>query len=148
MSISLPTHSLRRATVSLPHASSQYQQVRHATLLRRPRRPYTFTQLLTLSDGSTILHRTTSPVPVYRSQKDSRNNPMWNPTSKALRNAEDDESGRLRAFRERFGRGWDAGNNDDNGLDSATEDEDSLMDLITGFGRDTGGAAGRGEKEA
>ena len=26
----------------------------------------------------------------------------------SLRNKEEDEAGRLRAFRERFGRGWDA----------------------------------------
>ncbi|OMP85882.1 54S ribosomal protein L36, mitochondrial [Diplodia seriata] len=83
-------------------------QCRHATLLRRPKRPYTFTQLITLSDGSTYLHRTTSPAPVYRSTKDIRNHPLWNPSSQKLMNVEEDEAGRLRAFRARFGRGWDS----------------------------------------
>lgn len=80
----------------------------NATLLRRPKRPYTFTQLVTLSDGSTFIHRTTSPMPVYKSNKDMRNTMMWNPSSQKLLNVEEDEAGRLRAFRERFGRGWDS----------------------------------------
>lgn len=84
------------------------QQVRHATLLKRPKRPYTFTQLITLSDGSSFLHRTTSPQPVYKSTKDIKNTALWNPSSQKLLNVEEDEAGRLRAFRERFGRGWDA----------------------------------------
>lgn len=83
-------------------------QVRHASLLRRPKRPYTFTQLVTLSDGSTFVQRTTSPQPVYRSTKDVRNSPLWNPTSEKLLNVEEDEAGRLKRFRGRFGRGWDA----------------------------------------
>lgn len=84
------------------------QQVRHATLIKRHKRPYTFTQLVTLSDGSAFLHRTTSPAPIHRSNKDVRNSIMWNPSSKKLLNVEEDEAGRLRAFRARFGRGWDA----------------------------------------
>jgi hypothetical protein len=93
---------------SLRIASSSTQQVRHASLMRRPKRPYTFTQLVTLSDGSTFVQRTTSPQPVYRSTKDVRNNPMWNPSSQKLLNIEEDEAGRLKRFRGRFGRGWDA----------------------------------------
>ncbi|ORY11977.1 hypothetical protein BCR34DRAFT_564336 [Clohesyomyces aquaticus] len=89
------------------HPSTRYQ-TRHATLLRRPKRPYTFTQLVTLSDGSTFLHRTTSPVPVYKSTKDNRNTPLWNPSSQKLLNVEEDEAGKLRRFRDKFGRGWDA----------------------------------------
>ena len=83
-------------------------QIRHASLLRRPKRPYTFTQMITLSDGSTYLHRTTSPTPIYRSTKDTKNNPLWNPSSQKLANVEEDEAGRLKRFRGRFGRGWDA----------------------------------------
>ncbi|KAK2808100.1 hypothetical protein FQN50_005018 [Emmonsiellopsis sp. PD_5] len=99
------THSL-----STPPATTTFicTQCRHATLLRRPKRPYTFTQLITLSDGSTFTHRTTSPVPVYRSTRDTRNAPLWNPSSEKLRNVEEDEAGRLAAFRSKFGRGWDA----------------------------------------
>lgn len=92
-------------TIRTPHITLQ---VRHATLLRRPKRPYQFTQLVTLSDGSTFTHRTTSPQAVYKSVKDVRNAPMWNPSSERLNNIEEDEAGRLARFRERFGRGWDA----------------------------------------
>lgn len=98
--------SLRRT--SLSHISHASQQIRHASLLRRPKRPYTFTQLVTLSDGSTFTQRTTSPIPVYRSTKDVRNSPLWNPSSQKLLNIEEDEAGRLKRFRGRFGRGWDA----------------------------------------
>lgn len=52
--------------------------------------------------------RTTSPVPVYRSTRDTRNSPLWNPSSKELANVEDDEAGRLAGFRARFGIGFDA----------------------------------------
>lgn len=83
-------------------------QCRHARLIRRPKRPYTFTQLITLSDGSAYTIRTTSPLPVYRSTRDTRNSPLWNPSSKALANVESDEAGRLAAFRARFGRSYDA----------------------------------------
>lgn len=82
---------------------------RNARLLRRPKRPYTFTQLVTLSDGSAFTLRTTSPQPVYRSTRDTRNAPLWNPSSKDLLNVEEDEAGRLAGFRARFGRGFDAG---------------------------------------
>lgn len=83
-------------------------QCRNATLLRRPKRPYTFTQLIALSDGSTFTHRTTSPQAVYRSTRDTRNALLWNPSSEKLLNLEDDEAGRLAAFRSRYGRGWDS----------------------------------------
>lgn len=98
----------------LPHTTK-----RNATLIPRPHRPYQFSQLLTLSDGSTFVHRTTSPLPVYRSGRDARNNPLWNPSNKKLANVEEDEAGRLRAFRRRFGRGWDAEAVDEEGGQSA-----------------------------
>jgi len=90
------------------HQCALRQQIRHASLLRRPKRPYTFTQLITLSDGSSFLHRTTSPQPLYRSTKDTKNNALWNPSSHKLLNVEEDEAGRLKRFRRRFGRGFDA----------------------------------------
>src|SRR5690606_25779950 len=68
-------------------------QVRHATFVPRPRRPYQFTQLVQLSDGSTFTVRTTSPVALYRSAKDSRNHVLWQPSEKSLRNVEVDEAG-------------------------------------------------------
>ncbi|KAL8708201.1 MAG: hypothetical protein Q9220_006871 [cf. Caloplaca sp. 1 TL-2023] len=126
-----------------------HQQVRNATLIRRPKRPYTFTQLVTLSDGSTFTHRTTSPAPVYKSTKDTRNTALWNPSSQKLLNVEADEAGKLRAFRERFGRGWDAEtmNKRDEETGEIQEgkdqgDEDNLLDLISGYGNE---AAEKGE---
>lgn len=142
-------------------------QIRHASLLRRPKRPYTFTQLITLSDGSTFTHRTTSPVPVYRSTKDTKNSPLWNPSSQKLLNIEEDEAGRLKRFRGRFGRGWDAealntgeevdvtvamvhyrhyansrqAREGEEGLDES-QSEESLLDLISGYGQD---AAAKGD---
>src|SRR5690348_11275232 len=68
-------------------------QVRHATLLKRPKRPYTFTQLITLSDGSAFTVRTTNPQAVYKSAKDIRNAALWNPSSQKLLNVEEDEAG-------------------------------------------------------
>jgi hypothetical protein len=82
-------------------------QVRHATFVPRSRRPYQFTQLVQLSDGSTFTVRTTSPLALYKSAKDSRNHILWQPTEKSLRNVEVDEAGKLAAFRERYGTSWD-----------------------------------------
>ncbi|RMZ91865.1 hypothetical protein DV736_g887, partial [Chaetothyriales sp. CBS 134916] len=84
------------------------QPCRHARLLRRPKRPYTFTQLVTLSDGSAFLQRTCSPLPVHRSTRDTRNTPLWNPSSRELLSIEDDEAGRLAGFRARFGGSFDS----------------------------------------
>ena len=53
----------------------------------------------------------------------------------SLRNVEEDEAGRLRAFRMRFGRGWDAEatSEEEEGKDGKGEEaEESLMDLISG----------------
>lgn len=55
---------------------------------------------------------------------------------------EADEAGRLRAFREKFGRGWDAERMDVEDEEGGEQiKEESLMDLITGFG------GAEGEKE-
>ncbi|KAF2084523.1 hypothetical protein K490DRAFT_5593, partial [Saccharata proteae CBS 121410] len=117
-------------------------QCRHATIIRRPKRPYTFTQLVTLSDGSTFLHRTTSPQPVLKSTKDMRNSPLWNPSSQKLLNVEEDEAGKLKGFRKKFGRGWDAetleGQEEarvgEEGL-KPSEKEESMLDLISEYGK-------------
>jgi ribosomal protein L31 len=110
-------------------------QVRHATLLRRPRRPWTFTNLTILSDGSTYVSRTTSPKAVVTSTKDIRNHPLWNPSEARFKNVEEDEAGRLRKFRERFGTGFDALT--DSEVDGAESKpratgQDDLTDLIEG----------------
>lgn len=108
MSAALSTPVRRVSSLPPPLRPVSHQQCRHASLIRRPKRPYTFTQLITLSDGSTFVHRTTNPVAVIKSTKDIRSSPLWNPSSQKLLNVEEDEAGRLRAFRARFGRGWDA----------------------------------------
>ncbi|OAL31140.1 hypothetical protein AYO20_08375 [Fonsecaea nubica] len=112
MSVALRPVLRPNSLPSLPSAtpSTTYicQACRHARLIKRPKRPYTFTQLVTLSDGSAFTMRTTSPIPVYRSTRDTRNSPLWNPTSKELLNVEDDESGRLASFRARFGTSFDS----------------------------------------
>lgn len=98
-------------TTSIPATSKPTTYICHscrqARLLKRPKRPYTFTQLVTLSDGSAYTTRTTSPVPVYRSSRDTRNAPLWNPSSKELLSVEEDEAGRLAGFRARFGASYD-----------------------------------------
>jgi hypothetical protein len=99
--------ALRALRQSIQPQVRQTTQVRHATLLKRPKRPYTFTQLITLSDGSSFTLRTTNPQPVYKSAKDIRNAPLWHPSSQKLLNVEEDEAGKLAAFRAKFGRGWD-----------------------------------------
>lgn len=147
--------SLQRISLD-PISKSQisHQQLRHATLIRRPKRPYTFTQLVTLSDGSTYTHRTTSPAPVYQSTKDTRNTALWNPSSQKLMNVEADEAGRLRAFRDRFGRGWDAEKmvtrDEETGEvkeSQEAEGEDNLMDLISGYRKTARVDAGADSRE-
>jgi hypothetical protein len=82
----------------------------------------------------------------------------------SLRNVEEDEAGRLRAFREKFGRGWDAdttgseeGADGVAGQDGEEAAEDSLMDLISGYSNSDdpamrwekstmGSSKGKGEK--
>ena len=168
--MALPT-PLRPTKPSLPATSVSYQQIRHATLLRRPKRPYTFTQLMILSDGSTYTHRTTSPSPVYKSQKDSRNTLLWNPSSKRILSVRAEDAAPLKAFKEKYGQGWDA--SDDaagKGKDGETIGQDggrsggqkggkarskaetnNLLDMIGGYGREAeskGEAAGvREEKQ-
>ncbi|KAL6863302.1 hypothetical protein ACO1O0_003549 [Amphichorda felina] len=119
--------------------TSSASQVRHATFIRRPRRPYTFTQLVQLSDGSSYTVRTTSPQPLYRAAKDSRNSLLWQPSEKSLRNVELDEAGKLAAFRERFGRAFDqqqqAGEADQQGQ-AAQEQHDDYADLISSYAPD------------
>ena len=122
----LPSTLLRRPSVALgslptpshlPHTPLPSQQppaclssqVRHATYVLRSRRPYQFTQLVQQSDGSTFTVRTTSPVALYKADKDTRNHILWQPTNKSLRNVEVDEAGKLAAFRGRYGAGWDLG---------------------------------------
>jgi hypothetical protein len=75
-----------------------------------------------LSDGSTFTVRTTSPAALYKSNKDTRNHILWQPSDKTLRNVESDEAGKLAAFRGRFGRGWDTEGTAAEGDAPATEE--------------------------
>lgn len=109
------------------------QQIRHATFIPRARRPYTFTQLVQLSDGSTYTMRTTSPAPMYRAVKDTRNTLLWQPSEKSLRNVELDEAGKLAAFRDRFGRGFDASAADGGAGAEDKNADDDFADLMAGY---------------
>ncbi|WPG97392.1 Hypothetical protein R9X50_00016700 [Acrodontium crateriforme] len=148
----LSTSQLRPTCSRCTAALKQHTQQRNASLLRRPKKPYTFTQLITLSDGSTFTHRTTSPQAVYRSTKDVKNSMLWNPSSQKLLNIEEDEAGRLRRFRRRFGRGFDAETTSDGeetaaGQENQQSTEDSLMDLISGYGQDSASSKGSEAKK-
>lgn len=80
---------------------------------------------------------------------------MWNPSSQKLSNQEQDEAGRLAAFRLRFGRRFDAVDVETGGdkkaegkkgevegkeqlqlQEEVNEEDENLLDLITGFGQD------------
>ena len=66
-------------------------------------------------------------------------------------NVEADDAGRLRAFRQRFGRGWDARtvteketeDKEQDGGEFEEEQDGDLLDLITGYGQEAekGGTA-------
>lgn len=161
LSRSLPssTSALLSSSTSRPTASriarQTTQQVRHATEVIRPKRPYTFTQIVQLSDGSTYTTRSTSPVPVHRSTKDTRNHLTWQPSEVSLKNVEVDEAGKLASFRGRFGDMYDlpdepeaadasgaaaaAGGRNADGKDTGKDDGasvDSLSDLMATYVRD------------
>lgn len=75
--------------------------------------------------------RTTSPQPVYRSTRDTRNAPLWNPSSKELTNVEEDEAGRLASFRAKYGRMFDLQKGAEEGEEVAevqTEEEPASPD--------------------
>lgn len=128
------------------------QQVRHATEVVRPKRPYTFTQIVQLSDGSTYTTRSTSPAPVHRSTKDTRNHLTWQPSEVSLKNVELDEAGKLASFRGRFGTMYDladepdaadasaaaAGAGGKDGKEAGKDDGalDNLSDLMATYVRD------------
>lgn len=115
---------------------------------------------MTLSDGSTYTQRTTSPQSLYKTTKDTRNSLLWNPSSQKLLNVEEDEAGRLKRFRGRFGRGWDSevldageeARDGEEGIqkgEGAAAQEESLLDLISGYGQEAekkGEAKGKRER--
>ncbi|PHH90369.1 hypothetical protein CDD83_3855 [Cordyceps sp. RAO-2017] len=145
MALAAPPAAATAARLSIRASMIPTQQIRRANFIRRPRRPYVFTQLVQLSDGSTYTMRTTSPAPIYRATKDTRNTLLWRPDEKALRNVELDEAGRLAAFRGRFGRGFDAvraaddADSADAGTADAADADQGYSDLISDYApEDTG----------
>jgi Ribosomal protein L31p len=127
---SRPRLSPSAASTCLAPSQASAGQTRHATYVHRPRRPYTFTQLVQLSDGSTFTVRSTSPLALHRCDKDSRNTLLWQPSEKSLQNIEQDEAGKLAAFRQRFGTGFDL-----------------AADTVTRLGK-KGGSGARDRREA
>jgi len=87
--------------------------------------------------------RTSSPLAMYKSTKDTRNHLTWQPSDKSLKSVEVDEAGKLAAFRGRFGRGFDleAEPEEDTDLAAAAggarqaSSGDALGDLISGYVR-------------
>ncbi|XXG99612.1 hypothetical protein Hte_005953 [Hypoxylon texense] len=150
-----PTSLLSLSSSALPlppppsHTPLSRTPSRAASIIRRPRRPYTFTQLVVQTDGSTYTHRTTAPAALYRSAKDTLNHVLWQPSNRTLRNVEVDEAGKLAAFRGRFGRGWDAEKTAAAGDDDAAVTASQMERLEAAAAADEGqdvadGAAGAG----
>ncbi|RDA90972.1 hypothetical protein CP533_3092 [Ophiocordyceps camponoti-saundersi (nom. inval.)] len=111
------------------------QQTRHANFIHRPRRPYIFTQMVQLTDGSTYTVRTTTPNPLYRPAKDTRNTLTWQPNDQSLHNLELDEAGRLAGFRRRYGRSYDLARTRAQQVNegSKPQESDDFSDLITKY---------------
>ena len=65
----------------------------------------TFAQKVTLSDGSTFTHWTTSPRTTIRLTRDVSNSPLWTLSASAggRGSVQDDDSGRIGRFNSRFG---------------------------------------------
>ncbi|KAI2463411.1 hypothetical protein F4781DRAFT_125478 [Annulohypoxylon bovei var. microspora] len=129
------------STLKPSHTPLSRTPSRAANLIRRPKRPYTFTQLVQQTDGSTYTTRTTSPLALYKSTKDTRNHLLWQPSDRSLRNVEVDEAGKLAAFRDRFGRGWDMESAADK-LEAASEAEaEAEADAVHGGEKGAAAAA-------
>ncbi|KAJ1910950.1 hypothetical protein IWQ60_005713 [Tieghemiomyces parasiticus] len=62
--------------------------------------PQVFNQRVTLTDGSTITLRTTSPRPQIKLTKDTRNHPLWNPE---FASAATDDTTHIEKFSDKFG---------------------------------------------
>ncbi|KLO18739.1 hypothetical protein SCHPADRAFT_802671, partial [Schizopora paradoxa] len=91
-----------RSVSSSPYGRTHVWR-RRAPKLPNPVVPQ-FPQRVTLADGSTFVHWTTSPRSSIRLTRDNTNNPIWNPWLEAG-NAEDLEgavTGRMGRFRRRF----------------------------------------------
>ena len=100
-----PTFAAQTQTRSV--SSSPYGRThvwkRRARRLPNPVVPV-FPQVLVRVDGSTVVHRTTSPRSAIRLTRDTTNNPVWNAARFVGMDEEEDEvTGRLGRFSRRFG---------------------------------------------
>ncbi|CAG8637851.1 3289_t:CDS:1 [Ambispora leptoticha] len=82
--------------VNYPSAESMTPK---KTTLSIPR-PGLYTQKIILTDGATYTIQTTSPKPLVKLVRDTRNHPLWNPE---LKHGMQDESGQLSKFQRKFG---------------------------------------------
>lgn len=57
-----------------------------------------------------------------------RNHPLWNASDALLAGVEEDEAGKLKAFRMRYGRGFDI-----EAEEGVQEEDDNLMDLYSSW---------------
>lgn len=57
-----------------------------------------------------------------------RNHPLWNASDALLAGVEEDEAGKLKAFRMRYGRGFDIEMEE-----GVQEEDDNLMDLYSSW---------------
>lgn len=90
-------------------------------------------------------------MPIYRAAKDTRNTLLWQPSEKSLKNVELDEAGKLAAFRERYGRAFDAASTGEEGEEAAEVEaqDEGYADLITGYApaQETGSMKDSGPKK-
>jgi len=107
-SLSLPRMPRRLPAAVLPQVrqrqlASPYGKT-HVTTLKPRRLPPPvvplFPQKVTLSDGSTFTHYTTSPRSSIRLTKDISNSPLW--TLSSQRAAEETLTGRIGRFKQKF----------------------------------------------
>ena len=77
LNTSSPVLILKRSISSSPYGRTHVWR-RRAPKLPNPVVPH-FPQRVTLADGSTFIHWTTSPRSAIRLTRDNTNNPVWNP---------------------------------------------------------------------
>ena len=99
-----PILVLKRSVSSSPYGRTHVWR-RRAPKLPNPVVPH-FPQRVTLADGSTFVHWTTSPRSAIRLTRDNTNNPLWNPWVEAqglsADSTDESASGRMGRFGRKF----------------------------------------------
>jgi ribosomal protein L31 len=90
---------LKRASLLSQSQSQQVSKLLANAASIISNNPYTFSQTVVHSDGSSFTLRTTSPKPLLVLTKDTRNHPLWNPSMKVVI----EQTGELTKFAQRFG---------------------------------------------